>query len=716
MKLSTGSVTRCVMLVAGVFGLAGLLLWEWLIPGTEIRSDRELRQICSEYSRQAGELAKLRRSATEAEVEAASERFDGWQCEARLRCLEIAAENPGTMAEALALLSVAGYWPDSEEADSARDRLLKAAFTVNISDWARALDHHFPNNDIQQSRAVVAQLILRVEREPDHPDAAWLLCEAGNLVAPDSDAESIPEEFTIIGDLIRDRYAASFGLANFCEQVGGIDGSAPEWGREFESHVRRILEVNEDRWVRCSAKFALASIVRSGGAQRQPEAKQLFEEFLHEFDAETKYHAQSIELHYRQASQRILQAIRDVGLGVPAPATVGVDLDGRPMSLSDYRGKIVLLSFWATWCHPCLKAIPHEKELLEHFGSRAFAIVGVNADQKLALARQAVTKHGISWRSFQVQREDDSSIADDWHIAGYPTFYLLDTDGVVVSTWLGTPPRSELNEKIGALIAKAEGREYRDPTVDHPGENIVNDDEAEQIPVEVVNDNSGANGFVSRGFMLSNGDESRYVVFLPRGYDQSHRYPAIVFLHGAGAQGTDGRRQLTAFAPSINRRKDSFPFIVVFPQAPSGDWHPETGQGDLAMAVLDDVMRVYSVDPDRVALTGVSMGGEGTWSLAAAYPDRWSAIVPLCGSGDPTIVERFAHIPCWCFQGGADRSTYPERSRAMVRGLRIAGGQPIYTEYPGVGHNCWDRAYDSEDLFEWLITQRRSSRSMDSPP
>jgi predicted peptidase len=118
-------------------------------------------------------------------------------------------------------------------------------------------------------------------------------------------------------------------------------------------------------------------------------------------------------------------------------------------------------------------------------------------------------------------------------------------------------------------------------------------------------------------------------------------------------------------------------------------------------------MRTYSVDPDRVALTGVSMGGEGTWSLAAAFPERWSAIVPLCGSGDPESVGRFAHVPCWCFQGGKDTSTHPELSRNMVRALRKAGGQPIYMEFPNVGHNCWDLAYGRDDLFEWLIEQKR---------
>ena len=101
------------------------------------------------------------------------------------------------------------------------------------------------------------------------------------------------------------------------------------------------------------------------------------------------------------------------------------------------------------------------------------------------------------------------------------------------------------------------------------------------------------------------------------------------------------------------------------------------------------------------------MGGEGTWSLAAAHPDRWAAIVPICGGGDPAIAHRIKHIPCWCFHGDADRVIHPSYSRTMVEAIRKAGGQPTHHEYPGVGHNCWDRTYARTDLYEWLLLQKR---------
>lgn len=704
---------RFGLTLVGTVVLAGYFLREplfftFLYSGS--RADWELTQLRDEYSRQRFHLGDLRRSPDSVqELVAALKSSEDWQDAARKRCLDIAKENPGSRSEASALLMASGNWPESDEGKTAYDMLLREAANADIAQWAMAFDQFSTGlNDVEKWPPLVAQLIQRVETQPDHPDASWLLCEAGNLIAPDSDAESVPEEFVTIGDLIRDRYAASPGLANFCEHVGGM-GDAPGWGRRFEPHMRRILEVNEDRFVRCSAKIALAAIVRSGGVERQPEARQLFEEYLAEFDGETVYHAQGIEQSNRRKAQRILGSMRDLGLGLPGPVTVGVDLEGQPMSLADYRGKVVLLSFWATWCYPCMQAIPHEKELVEQFDSTQFAVVGVNADKNLELAREAAAKHGISWRSFQVKKEDGTSIANDWHIAGYPTFFLIDAEGVVMGSWLGLPPQSELEAKIGELIARHEGREYSPRPLDASLENSSDRDDSERsMPIEFVADTPDATGFVEKVLRQSDGPESKYVVYLPEGYDESQQYPAILFLHGAGAEGTDGRRHIMAIAPAINRRKSSFPFIALFPQSPAGGWQPKTGQGDLAMDVLADVMRTYSVDPDRVAVTGPSMGGEGTWILAAAYPGKWSAIIPLCGSGDPESVGRFAHIPCWCFQGGSDKSTLPESSRDMVRALRKAGGQPIYIEYPNAGHNCWDLAYNNDDLFEWLIKQRRT--------
>jgi predicted peptidase len=125
--------------------------------------------------------------------------------------------------------------------------------------------------------------------------------------------------------------------------------------------------------------------------------------------------------------------------------------------------------------------------------------------------------------------------------------------------------------------------------------------------------------------------------------------------------------------------------------------------GKRAVAILDDVLTSYEVDAKWVYLTGASMGGEGTWSLAATHPDRWAAIVPLCGGGDPVAAPKIKGIPCWCSHCDADQ---PEQSREMIRALKRAWGRPLYHEYPGVGHNCWDLTYAMPDLYEWLLLQK----------
>src|SRR5207248_10094453 len=145
----------------------------------------------------------------------------------------------------------------------------------------------------------------------------------------------------------------------------------------------------------------------------------------------------------------------------------------------------------------------------------------------------------------------------------------------------------------------------------------------------------------------------------------------------------------------IKKHEKTFPFITIIPQAETRGWQADGPNGKRALAMLDDVMKEYKTDPNRVYLTGLSMGGFGTWSLAAAHPDKWAAIVPICGGGDPAAAEKFKDIPCWAWHGGADSVVRPELSRAMVDALTKAGGKPRYTELAFIGHNSWDAAYAS---------------------
>jgi predicted peptidase len=233
-----------------------------------------------------------------------------------------------------------------------------------------------------------------------------------------------------------------------------------------------------------------------------------------------------------------------------------------------------------------------------------------------------------------------------------------------------------------------------------------------------------ATGFVNRVFKSANGTEAKYVVFVPHDYRGDRPYPLIFFLHGAGEWGADGQKQLTVgLGPAVRKREKSFPFLVVFPQSHKNTWPinlqdraqvsdvlatwtNQEVEGKRALAILQEVLNDYRVDPERIYLTGVSMGGFGTWSLAASYPDRWAAIVPICGGGDPQTAGKMARLPCWCFHGDADTAIPVERSREMMKALWEAGGHPNYTEYPGVGHNSWDKAYATADLYDWLLKHR----------
>jgi predicted peptidase len=213
-------------------------------------------------------------------------------------------------------------------------------------------------------------------------------------------------------------------------------------------------------------------------------------------------------------------------------------------------------------------------------------------------------------------------------------------------------------------------------------------------------------GFVNKVHKGKDGD-SKYVVFVPHGYAGDKDYPLILFLHGAGERGDDGElpvKQGIGSAIKFKNTEKTFPFFVVFPQCRvKGNWKAGGPDAERALAILAEVQKAYKIDARRVYLTGLSMGGYGTWSLAAAYPDRWAAIVPICGGGDPTTAEKIKHIPCWCFHGDQDKAVNVKRSREMIDALKKAGGSPRYTELPHVGHNSWDPAYVTGELYSWLL-------------
>ncbi len=215
-------------------------------------------------------------------------------------------------------------------------------------------------------------------------------------------------------------------------------------------------------------------------------------------------------------------------------------------------------------------------------------------------------------------------------------------------------------------------------------------------------------GFVDETFKNADGSESPYVVFVPKSYDGTKPYPVILFLHGSGE--TKGGKQKpveVGIGKAIKAREATFPFITVIPQSEKRTWNADSDDGKRAMAILDEVEKAYKTDPKRIYLTGLSMGGYGTWSLAAAHPEKWAAIAPICGGGHPEDAEKIKNIPCWCFHGDADTAVPVKKSQEMIEALKKAGAEPKYTEYPKVGHNSWDKACATDELYTWLLEAKK---------
>jgi predicted peptidase len=199
-----------------------------------------------------------------------------------------------------------------------------------------------------------------------------------------------------------------------------------------------------------------------------------------------------------------------------------------------------------------------------------------------------------------------------------------------------------------------------------------------------------------------------YLLYLPKDYEESgsRRWPLVLFLHGAGESGNDLNKVKVHGPPKLVAAGKQFPFILVSPQSPGFGWNVPA-----LKALLDEVEKRYRVDPERIYVTGLSMGGFGTWALAAAYPEHFAAIVPICGGGDPRQAPRLKHLAVWVFHGAKDKVVPLKRSEEMVQALKKAGGNVRFTIYPDAGHDAWTATYNNPELYTWLLEQRRTSPS-----
>ena len=216
-----------------------------------------------------------------------------------------------------------------------------------------------------------------------------------------------------------------------------------------------------------------------------------------------------------------------------------------------------------------------------------------------------------------------------------------------------------------------------------------------------------------------------YRIYVPPGLKPGEKVPLILFFHGAGERGDNNIRQLHHAVPGIFSfvTKNAIPAIVVAPQCPTGMQWVDVPWGGLshtmpaepskpmhaAMALLQDCRKTLPVDDTRLYVCGISMGGFGTWDIVQREPGLFAAALPVCGGGDLKEAAKLKDLPVWTFHGDQDQTVKTSRSRDMVEAIKAAGGNPKYTEYPGVAHNSWTQTFANEEVLQWLFAQKKTA-------
>ncbi|QQS35403.1 MAG: prolyl oligopeptidase family serine peptidase [Ignavibacteriales bacterium] len=194
---------------------------------------------------------------------------------------------------------------------------------------------------------------------------------------------------------------------------------------------------------------------------------------------------------------------------------------------------------------------------------------------------------------------------------------------------------------------------------------------------------------------------TNYLFFLPENYsEEGEAFPLVLFLHGAGERGSDIEKVKAHGLPRLISEGKNFPFIVVSPQCPENQfWNT-----DMLAALLDEIESNYNVDKNRIYVTGLSMGGHGTWSLALQQPERFAAIAPVCGWSNPEKACTLKEIPIWVFHGAKDFVVPVSSSEQMVDKLKECGADVTLTIYPEAGHDSWTETYNNDELYKWLLS------------
>jgi len=212
---------------------------------------------------------------------------------------------------------------------------------------------------------------------------------------------------------------------------------------------------------------------------------------------------------------------------------------------------------------------------------------------------------------------------------------------------------------------------------------------------------------IEQSLDLGDGGSIEYLLYLPADYDASKPHPFMLFLHGRGE--SNGPLSMVKIwgPPRLVEKGRKLPYIIASPQCPKNPsrWSDDTQQANL-VALIAHLEKTLSIDETRMYLTGLSMGGYGSWTLATAMPDKFAAVAPVCGKGDPTQAAKLKDTPVWAWHGTEDKAVPFKHSEEMVDAIRTAGGEKVrFTSLEGIGHNSWSAAYATPDLYAWFNKQ-----------
>jgi predicted peptidase len=197
-----------------------------------------------------------------------------------------------------------------------------------------------------------------------------------------------------------------------------------------------------------------------------------------------------------------------------------------------------------------------------------------------------------------------------------------------------------------------------------------------------------------------------YLLYLPKDYSEKEKFPMMLFLHGAGERGNNLDLVKKHGPPKLIEQGKEFPFVIVSPQCPSNvRWNTK-----ILIALIDEIIRNYKIDENRIYVTGLSMGGNGTFWLATEISNRLAAIIPICGWGDPFDVCSIGNLPVWAFHGAKDMVVPPSSSQALIDRLKSCKGNANLTIYPEAGHDSWTATYDNEEIYNWLLNHNKNNR------